>query len=198
MNAEDDPEVRIRELERPLSDFAEAAELTVPSVGVEGQVSSPAGRGIAVAIGVIAAALVIAAGGAVFLIIGGSTSTAPGHPGAARDPAPEPAPPSAPAPPVAASPAIAVPDRDVTITILGAGENKTLACAGRYVSVSGVNNTVVLTGQCAGLTVSGIGNVITVDSTPKVAASGLNNRVTYRFGKPEVITSGSDNVVARG
>lgn len=103
-----------------------------------------------------------------------------------------------PEPPIAAPPAVPVPDGGVTITIAGAGENKTLACAGRYVSVSGVSNTVELTGQCAGLTVSGIGNVITVDATPKVTASGLNNRVTYRSGNPVISTSGFDNVVERG
>ncbi|WP_024440704.1 DUF3060 domain-containing protein [Mycobacterium sp. UM_WGJ] len=206
MNADDDPEARIRELERPLSDFAAPVELTSPSIGTEGRTLPPRGRGIAVV--AIAAALLIGVALAMFLIVGGQTTTTQGHPTATRGaapepstepvevPAPEPAP--IPEPPVAASPANPVPDSSVTLTIAGAGENKILACDGRYVSVSGVSNTVELTGQCAGLTVSGIGNVITVDSTPKVTASGLNNRVTYRSGNPDVSTSGFDNVVERG
>lgn len=202
MNADDDPEARIRDLERPLSDFARAAELTVPSAGTEGQVlpALRVRRRIAVAVSAMAAVFAVGAAAAVFLIAGGSTNTTPGHPAMPSGAAPEPpaAPVEAPEPPVAAPPAVPVPDSAATIIISGAGENKTLACVGRKVSVSGVSNTVVLTGPCGDLTVSGIGNVITVDSTPKVTASGLNNRVTYRSGNPEVQTSGFDNVVEGG
>lgn len=202
MNADDDPEARIRELERPLSDFARAAELTVPSAGTEGP-ALDVRRRITVAVGAMAAVFAVGAAAAVFLITDGSTNTTPGHPAMPSGPsdaAPEPsaAPVEAPEPPVAAPPAVPVPDSAATVLISGAGENKTLACVGRKVSVSGVSNTVVLTGPCGDLTVSGIGNVITVDSTPKVTASGLNNRVTYRSGNPEVQTSGFDNVVERG
>jgi hypothetical protein len=205
VKAEDDPEARIRELERPLSDFAGAAELTVPSAGVDWQSSAPPGnrRGIAVAARAIAAVLVMIAAVVVFLISRGATSTSPGFPTMPGSAVPKPsASPSsskiAPTPPVAASPAVPVPESPVSLTIVGAEENKTLACAGRYVSVSGVRNTVALTGRCAGLTVSGIGNVITVDAPPTIAASGINDRVTYRSGDPEVSTSGIDNVVERG
>ncbi|WP_409428969.1 DUF3060 domain-containing protein [Mycobacterium sp. SMC-11] len=209
MNADDDPEARIRELERPLSDFARPVELTAPTAAVDGQARSRwgNGRGLAVVVSVIAAAVVIAGAVAVFLASHDLTSSESGRPTTPSGFTPIPVPPDAapapesapvPAPPVAASPAVPVPDSSVTLTIAGAGENKTLACDGRYVSVSGVSNTVELTGQCAGLTVSGIGNVITVDSTPKVTASGLNNRVTYRSGNPDVSTSGFDNVVERG
>ncbi|MEB3020720.1 DUF3060 domain-containing protein [[Mycobacterium] crassicus] len=205
MSADDDPEARIRDLERPLSDFARAAELTVPSAGAEGYAPPPRGRGITVAVGAIAAALVIGAAVAVFMIAGGLTNTTPGLPTLPSGAVPEPstAPvdvsaPPVPAPPVAPSPAVPAPDSAVTITITGAGENKTLDCAGNYIAVSGVSNTVVLTGQCAGLMVSGIGNMITVDSTSRITAAGLNNHVTYRSGNPEISTSGFDNVVERG
>ncbi|MGB3521266.1 MAG: DUF3060 domain-containing protein [Mycobacterium sp.] len=203
MNADDDPEARIRELERPLSGFARPVELTAPTGAVDGQAPSRSGngRGLAIVVSVIAAAVVIAGAVAVFLVSHDLTSSEPGRPTTPSGftPIPLPSePPPVPAPPVAASPAVPAPDSSVTLIIAGAGENKTLACDGRYVSVSGVSNTVELTGQCAGLTVSGIGNVITVDSTPKVTASGLNNRITYRSGNPEVSTSGFDNVVERG
>ncbi|WP_409437090.1 DUF3060 domain-containing protein [Mycobacterium sp. SMC-14] len=209
MNADDDPEARIRELERPLSGFARPVELTAPTGAVDGRAPSRSGngRGLAIVVSVMAAVVVTAGAFAVFLFAQDSTSSEPGRPttpsGFTPIPlpskaAPAPEPPIVLAPPVAASPAVPAPDSSVTLIIAGAGENKTLACDGRYVSVSGVSNTVELTGQCAGLTVSGIGNVITIDSTPKVTASGLNNRITYRSGNPEVSTSGFDNVVERG
>lgn len=211
VNSDDDPEARIRELERPLSDFTGPVELTVSSGAVDGQAPprSGHGRGLTIVVSAMSAAVVIAGAFAVFLFSQDSTRSEPGRPTTPSGftpiplpsesaPAPVPEPPMVPEPPIAAPPAVPVPDGGVTITIAGAGENKTLACAGRYVSVSGVSNTVELTGQCAGLTVSGIGNVITVDATPKVTASGLNNRVTYRSGNPVISTSGFDNVVERG
>ncbi|MEB3067715.1 DUF3060 domain-containing protein [[Mycobacterium] vasticus] len=187
MNADDDPEARIRELERPLSDFARSAELTVPSAGIDGHASPPRSeaRAIGVVIGAIAAVLVAGAAVAVFLVVGAKPSTPSSHPTIGRGVA-------------AAPPGPPVPGRGATITITGAGETKTLDCVGNYVTVTGVNNTVTLTGDCAGLTVSGIGNIITVDAVPTIAASGLNNRVTYRSGNPKVGTSGLDNVVVRG
>ena len=198
MTADDDPEARIRELERPLSDYGAPVELTAPSIGSQGHRSPRGnGRGYAVMFGVMAAVFVIAAAAALLLMSRGPTGTTPGHPTLPGGAAPAPSLPE-PAPPVVASPAVPAPARGVTIIITGAGENKTLACEGNDVTVSGVSNTVVLTGQCAGLTVSGIGNIITVDEAASITASGLNNRVTYHAGKPEVGTSGLDNVVERG
>lgn len=191
MNADDDPEARIRELERPLSDFARAAELTASSAGAESQ--APPGRGAAVVVRAMAAVFVMVGAAVVFLISRGPTTT-PGAPSL-----PSTATPTPPRSVVAApSPARPAHDPSVTITITGARENKTLVCAGNRVLVSGASNSVTLTGACAGLTVSGIGNVITVDSTPTILVSGLNNRVTYRSGNPEVSTSGLDNIVGRG
>lgn len=202
MSADDDPEARIRELERPLSDVARSAELTTPSAGFDGQASPHRrdSRAIAVVIGAIAAVLMIGAAVAVFLIVGPSPSTTSGHPtiaGGVAAEAPR-VPVDTPEPPVPAAPAAPEPGSAATITITGAGENKTLDCAGNFISVSGVDNIVALTGHCAGLTVSGIGNVITVDAAPTITASGLGNRVTYRSGDPKVNTSGMDNVVERG
>lgn len=185
MTAEDDPEARIRELERPLSVSVDAAELTA---------SGPRGNRprITVALGALAAVAAAAAAAAAFLVTDGSTSTTPGRPAVPR---------GADAPtssrvPAAAPPATTAPGE--TLMVLGAEQSKTLVCAGNDVSVSGVRNTVVLTGPCAGLTVSGIGNVITVDSTPTITTSGIDNRITYRSGDPEVSTSGLGNIVERG
>lgn len=201
MRADDDPEARIRELERPLSDFARAAEITSPSAGAQGW-ASPRQRkrqGLSIRSGLLAAVFVAAAALMVFVMADGTNSTTRESLGTAGDRAPAsslPAPPVAPTPPVEAAPAIPAADSDVTIS--GAEENKTLACAGNRISVHGVRNTVKLIGRCSGLKVSGIGNVVTVDSTPEISVSGINNRVIYRSGKPETSTSGVDNIVERG
>ncbi|MEU0497707.1 DUF3060 domain-containing protein [Mycobacterium sp. NPDC006124] len=48
------------------------------------------------------------------------------------------------------------------------------------------------------MTVSGIENTITVDSSVKIGISGMDNRVTFLAGAPEVDQSGDSNVVERG
>lgn len=190
MTAEDDPEARIRELERPLSDLAAAAEFQTAPRG--------SGRRITVAIGAMVGLFAVVAGVAVYLITGGPTSTTPGQPTVPSAAAPTPAAPPAPQAPLAPSSPVDIAAPGRTVAISGAGENKTVVCNDGYVTASGVSNTVQITGQCAGVTVSGVGNVITVDATATITASGLNNRVTYRSGDPRVSISGFDNVVERG
>jgi hypothetical protein len=56
----------------------------------------------------------------------------------------------------------------------------------------------VLTGHCATVTVSGIKNIVTVDTADTINASGFENRVTYHSGSPTVENAGSDNVVEQG
>jgi hypothetical protein len=46
--------------------------------------------------------------------------------------------------------------------------------------------------------VSGIGNVVTVDSADTIGASGFDNQVTYHSGAPQISNSGSSNVVQQG
>jgi hypothetical protein len=65
-------------------------------------------------------------------------------------------------------------------------------------SVSGVSNTVVLTGHCTSVTISGIENVVTIDESDAIVASGLDNRVLYRSSSPVIQTSGGSNVLERG
>ncbi|BBY35072.1 hypothetical protein BST33_00865 [Mycolicibacter minnesotensis] len=209
MSTDEDPEARIRALERQQSGFERAVELTAPSVGTEDH--APARRGVGlglVVVGAMVAVVAIVGAFAIYLVSHGSSRSVPGLPTASRtaptplrvDPAPEPAPSAVPVPipPVAAPPQVPDSGSGVTLSVTGAGENKTLPCAGRYASVSGVNNTVEFVGECAGLTVSGIGNIVTVTSTPTITVSGLQNRVTYRAGDPQVSTSGFDNAVERG
>lgn len=70
----------------------------------------------------------------------------------------------------------------------------TVACTGHSVTVSGVNDTVVLVGQCEQVAVSGVRNTITVESAHAIAVSGFDNRIRFG-GEPAISNSGSNNVV---
>jgi hypothetical protein len=83
------------------------------------------------------------------------------------------------------------------LSIAGVQKNETIECNDAIVNVSGVNNTVELTGHCISVTVSGVNNRVTIDSTDTIGASGFDNQVTYRSGDPQIDASGS-NTVQRG
>jgi hypothetical protein len=65
------------------------------------------------------------------------------------------------------------------------------------VNISGIRNTVNITGHCVKVSVSGVENVVTVDEADTLGASGFNNRITYHSGSPQVDNAGS-NVVEQG
>lgn len=90
------------------------------------------------------------------------------------------------------------PPPGTNVSISGIGEDKAFVCDDHLVSISGVENTVVITGRCASVSVSGIDNAVTIDAAPQIGVSGFDNRIVYRQGEPEVTTSGSGNTVERG
>lgn len=204
MTSEQDPERRIADLERSLS-VPDAAGATPPA---------GAGTGMRfgwIVLGLLIVALVVS--GAVMAadrlnrpvtgrptsaaVAGGSdiaTASPPGSPGA---PAPAPsAVPSATVPP-AGTPG-ASPPPGGSISVAGLDTQKRIACDDSAVSISGVNNTVVLTGRCNRVDVSGIENVVTIDESGAIVVSGLNNKVTFRSGTPELSKSGIGNTLERG
>jgi hypothetical protein len=61
-----------------------------------------------------------------------------------------------------------------------------------------VSNTVTITGHCAELSVSGVGNTISIDSADAIGVSGFDNRITYHTGAPHIENSGGDNEVGQG
>ena len=84
------------------------------------------------------------------------------------------------------------------VSVSGSNETQTVVCdGGGGVSVSGFTNTVTITGHCADLTVSGFQNKVVVDSSAQITASGFGNAVTYHHGEPRINKSG-DNVVKPG
>ncbi|MEZ0339931.1 DUF3060 domain-containing protein [Mycobacterium sp. pV006] len=212
MEPDADPEARIRDLERPLAERACASELgtqpyqPMPPPGPSPYFAppqhvvrkrSPAAAWILpLAIGVVA---VTAAIGAVVYFTSTSISVPSSEVAGGGGPIDGPAVPELPALP-------GFPSQDEIVSV-GPGEStsiagvqtrRTVRCDGGTVSVSGVENVVEVTGACGSITVSGMTNVVKVETARLVAASGFDNRVTYRDGTPEVITSGSGNVVEQG
>jgi hypothetical protein len=99
---------------------------------------------------------------------------------------------------VPANPDIVNPPAGSQVNIAGVGQNKTIACNDGFISISGVSNTITITGHCADVTVSGMQNVIVVDNSDNISASGVDNKVTFRTGAPKVENSGFDNIVEQG
>ncbi|WP_082949778.1 DUF3060 domain-containing protein [Mycobacterium sp. ACS4331] len=213
MTPQDDPEARIRDLERPFADTATELGVGGPPPTQPWSYDSfppppnPGRSGLKV-FGIVAAVLTagIAAGAVVYVLSSGAAeNTTSGRPTfsgggggfpspTARRPTVPPVPTGAPDAPVVVE---TLPPGGV-VTVAGVDGHKTLACNDNTVSVSGVNNTVTITGHCAALTVSGVENVIVVDSVDRIGVSGLKNRITFRSGAPEIEQSGFDNVVGQG
>jgi hypothetical protein len=85
-----------------------------------------------------------------------------------------------------------------TVTVSGINGHRTLECRDNIVIVSGVENELEITGHCTALTVSGVENVVTVESVDTIGVSGFDNRVTFHTGEPDVSKSGQSNVVEQG
>lgn len=127
---------------------------------------------------------------------GGTFTTRPTTRSTTRPTAPSrEASPESPAPPVDTE---SMPSADGIISVAGMGQNRTFTCNDSAVTVSGVSNTVVLQGHCARIDVSGVENIVTVDSADAIVASGMQNRVTFHSGSPEISQSGFSNSVDQG
>ncbi len=95
------------------------------------------------------------------------------------------------------SPAATVPEAG-TLQVSGTGTTKTISCNDGYLSVSGVANTITVNGHCTSVIVSGNGNYVAVDSTDAVSTSGNGNVVTYHWGSPKIVNTGTANTVRQG
>jgi hypothetical protein len=213
MDPQDDPEARIRDLERPLTDAAYASELRSassappptqpwaagnpfpPPYGHQHPGCPPQPRsGSAVRLVVILAAVgafLVAGGIAAYLLLSTSQNTGSSGTTTSRHTRT----PVVPVPPTAST-SPATPGQPVTVT--GINENRTIACHGNSVTVQGIQNTVTITGHCTSITVSGIQNTITVDAVDTIGVSGMENRLTFHSGEPQISNSGSDNTVEQG
>ncbi|WP_422741956.1 DUF3060 domain-containing protein [Mycobacterium sp. WMMD1722] len=227
MNPQDDPEARIRDLERPLADRAQTSELGTQPYPVAGSYPPPpppaydmpypmAGPppksshgGVIVLVVVVLALLVV---GAVVAIHFANSGPRDGAITAGRPVAGGGGPLDEPSQtlPTGDAPVVVVPggpsgSDDVvvqapangTFSVSGVEGNKRVACNDSSISISGVSNTVTITGHCVSVSVSGVENQVTIDDTDAISASGFDNRVVFRNGDPQINNSG-DNVVERG
>jgi hypothetical protein len=224
MAADEDPEERIRELERPLADAARASEVGSAQPGGQAYPPGPAAPpppspwtyggpfpgpppqrpsgnrmwwilGTVIVIGMLALAGGIAAfaahqlSGVRSIISSPPTITDTFGPPSGTGPS------TTRTRTPGTSPAPAPGDK---VSVSGVGENRKIACNDNIVIVHGVSNTVVITGHCTSLAVSGMQNQVTVDAVDTIEAAGLNNKVTYHSGSPKVSNSGGSNVVQQG
>jgi hypothetical protein len=223
MNSQDDPEERIRELERPLADTARASEsgqaqppggypYPPGSAGPMGPPASPwtyggppygpppkppSGNRTWWILGtfIVIGFLALAGGIAAFAShqLSGVRSIISSPPTISGTFGPPSSTPGSPGP--STSPAARPGAR---LSVSGINGNRTIACNDNVVDVSGVSNTVVITGHCTSLTVSGVQNAITIDAVDSIDASGFDNKITYHSGTPKISNAGGSNVVQQG
>ncbi|MGB3481685.1 MAG: DUF3060 domain-containing protein [Mycobacterium sp.] len=109
--------------------------------------------------------------------------------------------PSLPAPPPAASVVPVLADQPSTVNadeslhVTGNAVARTVICAGGSVTVSGLDNTVLVTGDCLRVGVAGSGNIVRVTSAAMLEVSGTDNHVTYYSGDPHITNPGFTNIV---
>ena len=218
MEPQDDPEARIRELERPLTNQAYTSELGV-SHGYASPPSPPPPmppmadtisfgttrpRSTGRVWWIVIAAFIL---GVVGLVVGilvyfgnvssRSTVTFSTRPSMYGGDGSFPQVPSR-EPEISVEPSTSIAPRDGRLSVSGVGKEETIECNDSDISVSGMSNTVVLIGHCANVTVSGVKNVVTVDTSDTISASGFENQVTYHSGSPTIQNASSDNVVKQG
>jgi len=251
MNADDDPEARIRELERSLNERAHASELTKsttefaqgsgdatpypsPSSGQyhgsgsyppappvsfvaapvpyaspypQGPLATSGGAGARwLVIGVLTAVTFGVIGGAglwawdtfseVKSIVSPSQPTVSGGGGPFGEHPTRTV--GEPVPSLTAPAGEDGPAQGGDYSVSGVGENRSFDCNDGLISVSGVSNTVMITGRCVSITVSGFKNVVTVARTDVIVVSGFDNRVNYLTGAPEIQNSGDGNIIEAG
>jgi len=181
MSSDSDPERRIAELERPLS-AGTPIEALPPS--------EPRRTGMRVG-WIVLGVLILG------LIVGGITIISDRRAAGSR-PVAGPSATAAPTSSPASTATVSRPPPGGLLTVAGVGNQRTLACNDSVVSISGVDNTVVLTGRCDRVDVSGVQNSVTIDDAGAIVVSGLNNRVVFHYGTPELSQSGFDNTLQRG
>ena len=74
----------------------------------------------------------------------------------------------------------------------------TFVCDRGDMTVGGNTNSVYLTGHCAHLTVRGSHNKVVVDGADAIDADGSGNQVVYHNGTPQISVAGSGNIVRKG
>ncbi|NHZ63292.1 DUF3060 domain-containing protein [Massilia genomosp. 1] len=90
-------------------------------------------------------------------------------------------------------------DKD-KIEVSGNGHQRSFPCEGRRAVIEGTDNVITFTGVCSGLEVSGTGNSVSIQLTPKAPLSveGVNNSVRWQSSaEPRKNISGVNNRVVK-
>jgi hypothetical protein len=227
MEPQDDPEARIRDLERPLADSAHASEMggtqtpsgypyppgsSVPPPPFNygrpfpwSSPGSPSGNrtlwilAAFLVVGLVAIAGGIAAYSAHRLSRGSLVMLSPTPSNSPTSLAPSANGTQTPGPGTSGSPTSgSTAPPGESLSVAGISEHHTIVCDHNAVAVSGISNTVMISGHCTSLTVSGVQNSVTVYTVDTIEASGFNNRVTYHTGSPTINKVGESNVVQQG
>jgi Protein of unknown function (DUF3060) len=74
----------------------------------------------------------------------------------------------------------------------------TFVCDRGDMTVGGNANSVYLAGHCAHLTVRGSHNKVVVDAADAIDTDGSGNQVVYHSGEPQISVAGSGNIVKKG
>lgn len=99
------------------------------------------------------------------------------------------------------------PDLSGAVMTVGPGGNLTaepsngtvtFVCDRGDITVGGNTNSVYLSGQCAHLTVRGSHNKVVVDGADAIDTDGSGNQVIYHSGTPQISVAGSGNLVKKG
>lgn len=174
MESDDDPEKRIRELERGLSDVTPAA----PAWGYDPGFAAPARRASVrwsfVVVGLatlVPIAVAIAGVSHVWTnMVGGNVGGGP----------------------------ITV-ARGGTLGVGGNGQNETIACNEGSLTLSANNSTIKVVGHCASLKMSGFDSHVSVENADAVEVSGFDNAVTETGCSDGKLTvSGYNNALSVG
>lgn len=74
----------------------------------------------------------------------------------------------------------------------------TFVCDRGDMTVGGDTNSVYLVGHCAHLIVRGSHNKVVVDGADAIDADGSGNQVIYHSGTPQISVAGTGNIVKKG
>ena len=73
-------------------------------------------------------------------------------------------------------------------------KTKTIECNDGRLTLNGHNLTVTVTGHCANLFVNGHNHQVTVDSADSIQVNGMNSVVVYHSGRPGISKNGNVTV----
>jgi hypothetical protein len=77
-------------------------------------------------------------------------------------------------------------------------ETFTVVCNQAELTIGGSANSAYVAGHCAHLIVKGSHNKVVADSADAIDTDGSGNQVIYHMGTPQISVAGSENVVKRG